>query len=769
MARISSINQNIKIANNEGFNSNKEYLPTYAKKVDIGHSQNQNVNKVEDIFGSLITGVSGIATSLVSTGISSLLGGSGSVYSEDLVNVGGAGGISGIIQNIIGSTKVGSEVLSVASTIESAGQTFFDLLTMFSIGTNILNDYVNYTYHWVFFAANETADYAWPEEGVIIAESGVTGLNIKEVMMENVVNPSYDGKSNTHLAVGLDIIMMIAEPAGISLADNMIAAGSAMGSEDWAKQPYYMCVSFRGYNATSGAPDTALPMLRKTWKVVVKKISSTTTQAGTDYTLYMTIINNEGKQSAIARLDTNVRFVATTVGDCVQQLLQQLNTNQDKEVKSNYINKVTYNIQFVQSNLFSSDPMTWEIIRSEDNPTIPADSLIANKERASQLGGDGSKEGAKEMPFPEGTRIEEILELVIAATKEGRALAGIKHDSIQGTDDPTGASDNITDPTQNIHHFIRVEPKIILEGYNTDYNDYDRSVIYYVHFQSNTTTVYEKESMDYKLGAGRMQRLMEISQYVVRRYDYLFTGMNTEVLDLQIHLDNYYAAIFPVAGGFYNHALNRDGKHLNDKKKTDMDAARGMGDSPGANPESDGGGFFSDVLDGAESLVGSLLSPIYQLLRPRYIQDNNAAENNIHKSAETQWNRGRAVMGAVLNQKMGRSVSPALLSIELQIRGDPYWFGCDTLEQEMARGGPVQIYGVAGSTANYHDHSQLFLLAFDMPREYNKTTGLYSSNKANAMQGIYQVLRVKSSFKDGKFTQTLVSVRDIQTEIRFGI
>lgn len=734
MARIPS-SQSI-VSSNDGFNVNKTYLPSYSK-IDT-KTQKLSQNKISgfgDMFGSMFGGGGG--------GL-----GSSDTYSEDLL---GGGGLSGMIENVLGSSGAGS----MTSSVNSIPGNFFNVLDMFSVGTNILNDYVNYTYHWIFFAADENSDGPTPEEGVIIAESGVTGLNIKEVIMTNVVNPSFDGKSNTHLAVGLDIIMGIAEPAGISLADNMIAAGSYVGSTDWAKQPYFMSVSFRGYNAYTGAPDLALPSLSKVWKVVVKKISSRTDHSGTEYTLFMTIINNEGSQSSISRISTNVRFAATTVGDCIKQLIAQLNGNEEKEIKTYYANKVQYDIQFVKSE-FASDPESWEIIKSEDNPTIPADSLIANKERAKDLGGEVN-DGAKEMPFPEGTRIEEVIELIIAATKEGRELAGIKHDTIQ-TDESGGSSDEISDPTKNVHHFIRVEPKITLNGFNTDFNDYNRSVTYYVHFQSNVTTVHDKSSLDYKTGPGKRQRVMEISEFVVRRYDYLFTGMNTEVINLNIAIDNYYAAIFPVASGFYNSYFHRDGKYLNDEKVKAVESGRESGDDSGADPSGgdSGGEGMSDVFGGGGGKT---------VWRPRFSEDQNTAENNIHKSAETQWNRGRAVMGSVLNQKMGRAVTPALLNIDLEIRGDPYWFGCDTLEQESARGGKAIHQGSAGETANYHDHSQLFLLAFDMPREYNKNTGLYSSNKENAMQGIYQVLKVTSTFRDGKFTQKLNSVRDIQTEL----
>lgn len=107
-----------------------------------------------------------------------------------------------------------------------------------------------------------------------------------------------------------------------------------------------------------------------------------------------------------------------------------------------------------------------------------------------------------------------------------------------------------------------------------------------------------------------------------------------------------------------------------------------------------------------------------------------------------------------------------LVNIELDILGDPAYFpSADTLYQPQGNGGKVYNSPfMPDGTINYDLTPPYIQINLKTPTDYDPVSGLmdltkdekYSSSQFN---GVYRVLRVKSSFQGGTFTQVLSAFR----------
>lgn len=87
-----------------------------------------------------------------------------------------------------------------------------------------------------------------------------------------------------------------------------------------------------------------------------------------------------------------------------------------------------------------------------------------------------------------------------------------------------------------------------------------------------------------------------------------------------------------------------------------------------------------------------------------------------------------------------------LITNDLEIVGDPDWIS-------------TGIYG--GDTVDFTNEQRIYI-NFMMPTtDYNDNTGLFDTGDGAYFRGVYEVNFVKSTFRNGKFTQILKVIRDV--------
>jgi len=168
-----------------------------------------------------------------------------------------------------------------------------------------------------------------------------------------------------------------------------------------------------------------------------------------------------------------------------------------------------------------------------------------------------------------------------------------------------------------------------------------------------------------------------------------------------------------------------------------------------------------------------------------YIADPRDIANTMARSqapAAQAADETRRYYTTILAQIYDRSLNQ-LTEIEMDIRGDPYWFGKTNLERErelttlftyeedLRQGRQVTPPGpsperrnlgsvpVAGQ-ANYYDYDAHFLLIFRGGQIPEEDTGLQKLANSVWFTALYQAVTVTHKFENGTFTQKINAVRD---------
>ena len=189
------------------------------------------------------------------------------------------------------------------------------------------------------------------------------------------------------------------------------------------------------------------------------------------------------------------------------------------------------------------------------------------------------------------------------------------------------------------------------------------------------------------------------------------------------------------------------------------------------------------------------------------LQDGTINRQKAGNFSEQDNSRQRSVYGMLMNQLYG-GVQSSLLSIQLQVRGDPYWLGQDfadnsnsaTYSDVLGNGyissqtpptlnssNPNAVGNTSQSSTStqssnsstlnstqlstsgqnsasntlpsFFDGEYAFVFRFNLPQGYNQQTFAPNLKQSEMYTGVYKVFKVDHVFEGGMYTQTLDSVR----------
>jgi hypothetical protein len=284
---------------------------------------------------------------------------------------------------------------------------------------------------------------------------------------------------------------------------------------------------------------------------------------------------------------------------------------------------------------------------------------------------------------------------------------------------------------QNLKWY-RVVPSVVLNDFDTVRNGYSKTVLYTI-LPYSTANAYHP-NFPKSTGESALES-------VVRKYDYLYTGLNRDILRLDIDFDNtYYTQITT-----YRDQVKRLG---NDASSDAIDVV----DSEFSNRQA-----TTNILPQTTEVVGS---------------------NKDANSMNTSTNPNEKIV-ADLKKSIYSNQRGDMLNIKLQIIGDPDFIKQDDvyynpsspeeyakivdnrLKAPIVSSGPnsgqilfdaEQVYvQVNFKNAVDIDDSKGIVNKQDLLRNGRRTDGTFS--------GVYKLLTVQSEFNRGQFTQTLDLVR----------
>jgi hypothetical protein len=223
----------------------------------------------------------------------------------------------------------------------------------------------------------------------------------------------------------------------------------------------------------------------------------------------------------------------------------------------------------------------------------------------------------------------------------------------------------------------------------------------------------------------------ELMKTVVKEYQYIYTGQNVDVLKFDININNlFYAGVNPSPENQGSKTDNQDQKLSEQKNKT---TKAGQGQAPAAQA----------------AQMGRRRPERDRKLLKGYKGGNpdKTTEQNIAESFQQAFISGN---------------SADLVTVDLEIMGDPYWIVDSGIGNYFASA-PTPVSQITNDgTMNYESGNVYIYLTFRTPADINETTGLYDfsvAGKDSPFSGIYRVNMCENIFSDGQWRQKLKCLR----------
>ena len=306
---------------------------------------------------------------------------------------------------------------------------------------------------------------------------------------------------------------------------------------------------------------------------------------------------------------------------------------------------------------------------------------------------------------------------------QGQSLTSIINQVILSSD---YAKKAITEKPENdgLIKWFKLDVQVELLKYDPIVGDYskkitNRVVPYYVH-----QSIFANPSA---APVGYAELMKEIS----KEYQYIYTGQNVNVLKFDIKINNlFFTGINPSPENEGSKTSNQDQKLSEQKNKS---TGTGKGQAPAAQAAQVG---RSRPQRDARLLAG------YKGGNPDKTVEQNVAEN--------------------FQQAFLSSNSADLVTIDLEIMGDPYWLVDSGIGNYFADIPSPKSQITNDGTMNYESGNVYAYLTFKTPADINETTGLYDfsvAGKESPFGGIYRVNQVENYFSDGQWKQRLKCIR----------
>jgi hypothetical protein len=228
----------------------------------------------------------------------------------------------------------------------------------------------------------------------------------------------------------------------------------------------------------------------------------------------------------------------------------------------------------------------------------------------------------------------------------------------------------------------------------------------------------------------------ELARKIIKRYDYIYTGQNVDILKFDININNL----------FYT------GTNTSAEKDTAVSAA------------SDDSGPAEKTVKTTKTAKGSSPTAAAANLgrrrpkrNPELLKKSNLGGDN---ATDTERKVAEAFHEAFLSGSSGD-----LIKINLETLGDPYWIvdsGMGNYFSEAANDDPTSQITKDGSM-NYESGDVFIYISLRTPADVDEIGGLYQFSsvmgKESPFSGIYRVIACTNNFNEGLFKQTLECVR----------
>lgn len=427
---------------------------------------------------------------------------------------------------------------------------------------NILNQYDRYTYKFGLYLVNDR-DAEDPNIGskvfnnqvrkFTVAESGVTtGFNIVDVEIIDAVSSSHRNRNN----VTSDINITITEPYGLTLVDKVFLASKELGVLNWRMASMILTLEMRAINV-EGSPARDAALIRKAYKLVISDMNSQLTEVGSTYKITAAVSNSMGFRDQFYMLPMNLTITlgSNNVPTAIQrQSVTPATGNSGANPTTPQRTVISVNIDGSVGQFFAElgNYITafYREARSSGSAVLSVPFVLYEFQVAPELAeqqinfANTQTNNARRRGF----------------TRQGQEVHVSRIGISELVDDILSSLSNVSffvpNNSQGSVRIPRIECQVEHVGWDGILNDYIRKFTYYITVMETVRPVPNPETgFNYQEGpqavdrqVARLRTLAE-RKVVQKVYPYYYTGMNTEIISLDITFNQLHIIPLPLHNG----------------------------------------------------------------------------------------------------------------------------------------------------------------------------------------------------------------------------
>jgi len=673
---------------------------------------------------------------------------------------------------------------------------------------NVLNSFDSYTYSWAIHMVNPQTAQDFEENlnrntYITLAESGVENeISIEHVIQSNTLNFVHQNRSS--VANTFDITLV--EAKGFTLFNRIILAAQDLGIENHTEAAYLLELNFRGWDE-SGTPVNEIvgPYYYMT------TITDFKTRHSDSATTYQ-VAFAETHQEAFNRLEYHLRSDITVTASNFGAFL----TDFEQKVNNEAVKQTALTLSKLYPTLYvfgtEGEASTWE--------SWDFDAIIGSEIQESRNISMSASGGTITFNFKAGTAITAGIAAAVLQTRNFKQIPVANGQFAK--DNPDAGTANATRLAEMINWFS-FTTEVEYKEFDPLSRQYQKQITYniqpYIAFEGLHDPIsFSELNTSRTLQTTRLDNILR-NGFLKKRFDYTYTGLNTEVLNLDLTFNNTFFSLQPInggaiegAGGYFDglttteanavrarnefravqdqiRSLNRRLGEIDNEREAAL-SRRDMGDLDIITRlESE----RNIILSRRQSLTTQLINnseTAFDTTQELAEQSRNAQGNSLTPTAQQYITQSDVFAGSQYQDSIARSMnfdyrsvrdSLAASGADLSDNVGTAMLGALELNLNAVesmvnqridiRGDPYWLgrpKGVSVSNTNQANYSRGgvgYFLHVRFPT-YEGEDGFIDQSFTNfTITALFRVLTVTSTYSMGEFKQTLTSFRDVSTNV----
>lgn len=526
------------------------------------------------------------------------------------------------------------------------------------------------------------------------------------------------GSSTNHTDLTFDII----EPYGFSFITHLAFAYESLRISlpaegmlaDFSKQFFILGIRFQGYNSKGLPINGPAGFMESFYDIFISKINFKLNGASTTYNIAATFTSAKAQGTAYGMVNNKTSITSvTTVAEAIAQLETALNKNTNGMVYKIQFRKDTAALQ--NASLINPGDLNVTKRGASGSATKSSDVNEATAVRSTPNPSARNIEFTNDIPIPQA--IETIIKQSTFMSDAFNVL-----DTSSLTPNDKTKTNNVVNKKNNKNSikWYNISQNITNLKFNVTTNNWDSTITYYIgNFDTPATFS----------GYTRPSPYMGPS----KRYQYWFTGQNTEITNYSQQIDNLYYNIVLDGEGLIEPqpqgTVQVRGKRNNENRTDSIDKGTEKKNTwitslydPNAWAQA-----FITILGDPDLIMNEAANPLEDLYNQYYNPNGSINPNGSEIMIEIDFKEG-----------VDYDKSDGLFVVNSQIMfGKPQTNSISKLNNSTATTDiNGDALGTSGLYLNYQDYIKF--------------------NQQNNIQGVvYTILEVTSTFKAGQFLQVL--------------